>query len=127
MRTRRQLTKCHTILAHKELDAPNARSRQRFCDGTRHPLRFGNMRIKHRNRLPALLVVAALLPVTDRWTEQRRAVLLRHRKQCDLKVKVHKCLDNHFHEVATGAAARIVPGILNFGCIPDHRLPLAAT
>jgi phosphoribosylglycinamide formyltransferase 2 len=38
-----------------------------------------------------------LLPVTDRRTEQRRAILLGHRQQGYFKVEVDKCLDNHFH------------------------------
>ena len=80
----------------------------------------GNLR-----RLETLAVVAALLHVTDRRAEERRAVLLRDGQQRDLAVEADELLDDQFADVAPRALATVVPGSLHLVGRTDHRLALA--
>ena len=64
---------------------------------------------RNRRRLPALAIVAELLPMTDRRAEQH-AVLGRDRQQRDLAVELDEFLDDHARTVAAHVRDRIIPG-----------------
>jgi hypothetical protein len=79
----------------------------------------------HPLRLPAVLVVAALLHVANRRAKQRGAFALAHCQQGDFKLKVDEFFDDDFLAVAAHTGACKVPTGLHIVGRLGHALALA--
>ena len=126
VRARRKFGEINPVfVAQEELHAPQSGAREGFGDGGGHALRLGQMLGCDGGRLEALAVVAALLHVADRRTEERRAMLLRHGQERDLAVEADELLDNELADVAARPFAAVFPRLLQPLGPLDHRLALA--
>ena len=76
--------------------------------------------------LPTLAVVAALLYVAYRWTEEGRTVFLGDSEQGELRIEVDKFLDDYFLHVATTFFHCLLVSLLQFIIVVNIALTMAA-
>ena len=111
--------------AEEELHAEQAGTAQVVGDGLGHGLGGGQLGGADRRGLPAALVVAPLLQVTDRRTEQGGPLPLLHREQGDLQLERQELLHDHPGAGSPRPGQRPLPGGGDaFGAL-HHALALA--
>ena len=76
-------------------------------------------------RLKTFTIISPFLHMSDGRTKQGRPILLRHRKQCYLTIKLDKFFNNQFFYITTTTIAAIFPGMFQFIRTLHKRLPLA--
>src|SRR5688500_7748868 len=74
--------------------------------------------------LPGFLVVAMLLSMADRFTQQN-SITMSDRQQRDLEIEVNKSFDNYFSFSTPTSLLRIFPGVVNFRFFFNDTLPLS--
>ena len=111
----------------EELHAPDAASAQLGGDGRSHGLGLLKQVGLHHGRLPALLVIAPLLAVTDGRAKERVACVLRQGEQGDFVVELDEGLHDDFGQISTRAFQGVVPRLPNVGLGADDALALAGT
>src|SRR3989337_1983960 len=92
VRTGRKLGKDHLVPRDEELDPENPVATQVVADLSGHFLSVFEQPVSHRRRLPGLLVVPTLLPVSDGLAEGN-ALARADRQKGDLVLEGGKLLD----------------------------------
>ena len=124
VRARAELGEDNLVSAYEELDPEQSVPAEVVDHLVRHLLRLRKRGLAHAVRLPALLVVAAFLPVADRRAEGD-ATGMPDGQQRDLVIEVDKLLDDHPRPVAAHIGDRIVPRGLQPSFVLHRALALA--
>ena len=127
MWTRTQLREDNlALLAQEELYAPETGTCQCLGYFAGNVLSLLQSLLWNLEWLPALAVVAALLYVADRWTEEGRTVFLGDGEQGELRIEVDKFLDDYFLHVATTFFHCLLVSLLQFIIVVNIALTMAA-
>ena len=114
------------MFGQEELYAPKTSSRQSLGHVAGEVLsRLQSLRWR-LEWLPTLAVVATLLYVADRWTEEGRTVFLGDGEEGELRIEVEKFLDDYFLHVARTFFHCLTVSLLQFIIVVNLALTMAA-